>query len=44
MKSGKKINMSRVSMKIDTRENKLLSQVVNRINKNTLENNERNGY
>lgn len=34
MKSDKKINISRVSMKIDSKNNKLLSQVVGRINKN----------
>ena len=34
MKQNKKINISRVSLKIDTNNNKLLSQVVSRINKN----------
>lgn len=34
MKSGKRINISNVSIKIDAKQNVLLSQIVDRINKN----------
>ena len=34
MRSNKKINISSVFLKINTRKNKLLSQIVDRVNKN----------